>query len=80
MGINETPPPASPLSSSSLSALDIPDPHDQHYDFAHKPLVKAMAGKGFLEALQKKKRLYLKKLWKEAGKQPAMVKKSPQPA
>lgn len=27
-----------------------------------------MAGKGFLEALQKKKTLYLQKLWKEAGK------------
>lgn len=51
-----------------LSALDIPDPRDQHYDFAHKTLVKAMAGKGFLEAPQKKKTLYLKKLWKEAGK------------
>ena len=36
MGINETP--ASLLPSSSLSALDLPLPRDQHYDFAQTRL------------------------------------------
>ena len=47
-----------------VTALEIPNPRDHHYDFAHKTLVTAMAEKEFLETLQKKKTLYLKKLWR----------------
>lgn len=45
---------------------ELPDPRDQHYEFAHRVLVSAMAKDDFLAELEKRKVPYLKKLWREA--------------
>ncbi len=57
------------LAAASAADDEIPDPRDQHYDFAHKTLVAAMEeGDGFLADLEKKKDNLLKSLWRDAGK------------
>ncbi len=51
------------------SGAEILSPRDHHYQFGHKVLVKAMGQDDFLMTLEKKKKSFLKKLWKEAEQQ-----------